>query len=393
MRCLKRKRPRCISHLLVAIVCALALTTVACLVAETSPREITNFVSTNVLTDGEVETRIYYKGLSAKETRVASGSNYGLTFRQLTRNSHFIQMIYDEDHQLIDCEFGHDQNQTKTFLSSFKRDLSNLITTSNITMESLDGKQLPQEFHWMNYTHLREDCRKRHKEIRASMKKEKEFLDSQRFGNKSKRSILLMPGTNWCGDRNRARTYTDIGNFVKTDRCCRRHDFCKIDIPGLTTKYDYFNFRLFTLSHCRCDARSKRNVDDIFRVPGTKWCGKGYSADKYTRLGGFSRTDRCCRKHDLRCPFWINGFETKYGLFNWRINTLMHCNCDERFRACLKRVGSSDANLVGKLFFNIVQTKCFVLKPKKNCVKYSWWGKCEKFKMVKQAILRDNLPY
>ncbi|XP_056642280.1 uncharacterized protein LOC130898048 [Diorhabda carinulata] len=318
MRCLKRKRPRCISHLLVAIVCALALTTVACLVAETSPREITNFVSTNVLTDGEVETRIYYKGLSAKETRVASGSNYGLTFRQLTRNSHFIQMIYDEDHQLIDCEFGHDQNQTKTFLSSFKRDLSNLITTSNITMESLDGKQLPQEFHWMNYTHLREDCRKRHKEIRASMKKEKEFLDSQ---------------------------------------------------------------------------RSKRNVDDIFRVPGTKWCGKGYSADKYTRLGGFSRTDRCCRKHDLRCPFWINGFETKYGLFNWRINTLMHCNCDERFRACLKRVGSSDANLVGKLFFNIVQTKCFVLKPKKNCVKYSWWGKCEKFKMVKQAILRDNLPY
>ncbi|XP_072385797.1 uncharacterized protein [Diabrotica undecimpunctata] len=318
MRCVKKGRPRCIGHLLVAIVCGLTLTGVTCSVDETSSQEITDFVSTNVLPDGEVETRVYYKGLSAKETRVARGSKFGLKFRQLTRTNHFIQLIYDDDDQLIDCEFGHDQNQTKTFLSSFKRDLSNLITTSNLTVESLDGKELPPAFLWMNYTHLRDECKYRHRELRQNIKKQRVFLDNQ---------------------------------------------------------------------------RSKRNVDDIFRVPGTKWCGKGYSADKYTRLGGFSRTDRCCRKHDLRCPFWINGFETKYGLFNWRLNTLMHCNCDERFRACLKRVRTSDANLVGKLFFNVVQTKCFVLKPKKNCVKYSWWGKCEKIKIVKQAILRDNLSY
>lgn len=76
--------------------------------------------------------------------------------------------------------------------------------------------------------------------------------------------------------------------------------------------------------------RSKRQALDVFRIPGTKWCGKGSSADKYTRLGGFSKTDRCCRKHDLGCPFWIGGFEEKYGLFNWRMNTLMHCNCDRR---------------------------------------------------------------
>nr|CAH7722926.1 unnamed protein product [Callosobruchus chinensis] len=62
-------------------------------------------------------------------------------------------------------------------------------------------------------------------------------------------------------------------------------------------------------------------------------------------------------------------------------------------KACLKRVGSSDANLVGKLFFNFVQTKCFVLKPKKKCVRTSWWGTCEKHKVVKQAILRDNSAY
>ncbi|XP_030755324.1 phospholipase A2 isozymes PA3A/PA3B/PA5-like [Sitophilus oryzae] len=195
-----------------------------------------------------------------------------------------------------------------------------LTATSNVTIESLDNKTLPAEYRWMNYTLLRQECHKKHTELKKMLKGQEDTFSNVTY-------------------------------------------------------------------------RSKRDITDIFRVPGTKWCGKGYSADKYTRLGGFSRTDRCCRKHDLFCHFWIGGFQTKYGLFNWRLNTLMHCNCDERFRACLKMVGTSDANLVGKLFFNVVQTKCFVLKPKKKCVRTSWWGSCEKHKMIKQAILKNNRPY
>lgn len=72
---------------------------------------------------------------------------------------------------------------------------------------------------------------------------------------------------------------------------------------------------------------------ELLRVPGTKWCGKGFSATRYSQLGGYTRTDRCCRVHDLRCPFWIGAMEKKYGLYNWRVNTLMHCRCDERFVA------------------------------------------------------------
>jgi hypothetical protein len=64
-----------------------------------------------------------------------------------------------------------------------------------------------------------------------------------------------------------------------------------------------------------------------------------------------------------------------------------------RFRTCLKMADTGAANLVGKLFFNIVQTKCFVLKPEKLCVKRSWWGKCLKQAYKKQAYLRDNVPY
>ncbi|KAG8326056.1 hypothetical protein J6590_051392 [Homalodisca vitripennis] len=54
---------------------------------------------------------------------------------------------------------------------------------------------------------------------------------------------------------------------------------------------------------------------------------------------------------------------------------------------------TGSANLVGKLFFNVVQTKCFVLKPEKICVQRSWWGKCKKMHYRKQAHIRDNMPY
>ncbi|GLH10833.1 Uncharacterized protein GBIM_15728 [Gryllus bimaculatus] len=58
-----------------------------------------------------------------------------------------------------------------------------------------------------------------------------------------------------------------------------------------------------------------------------------------------------------------------------------------------KMTNTAAANLVGKLFFNVVQTKCFVLKPRKVCLRMSWWGKCEKYGVRKQAHLRNNVPY
>lgn len=32
-------------------------------------------------------------------------------------------------------------------------------------------------------------------------------------------------------------------------------------------------------------------------VPGTKWCGPGYTADEYEDLGSYTDEDRCCRAH------------------------------------------------------------------------------------------------
>ncbi|CAL1538896.1 unnamed protein product, partial [Lymnaea stagnalis] len=41
-------------------------------------------------------------------------------------------------------------------------------------------------------------------------------------------------------------------------KCCRRHDLCPLVIPRLAWKYGTFNFRLHTISHCRCDRKFRK---------------------------------------------------------------------------------------------------------------------------------------
>ncbi|KAF5308042.1 hypothetical protein FQR65_LT06417 [Abscondita terminalis] len=355
----------------------------------------TDYVATNVLPDGEVEVRIHYRGQSGKETSVSSKSKTKITFRQLTDGKNFIQLIYDDRDNILDCEYLHQKDEVEVFLVKLNEDIKR--STSNVTIETLDNRRLPENIRkWFNYSHLRNLCKKSHRRIKKALQESQIKHGSMHKRSRQTRAIrdyLIAPGTLWCGYQDRANSYTELGAMSLTDRCCRKHDHCKMNIHGFTRKYNYYNAKPFTMSHCFCDNRRKRDIMDLLQIPGTKWCGKGYSAEKYTHLGGFSKTDKCCRKHDTGCPFWIGGFERKYGLFNWRVNTLMHCSCDDRFRACLKMADTSDANLVGKLFFNIVQTKCFVLKPRKYCAKRAWWGKCTKTKYVKHAVIRDNLSY
>ncbi|XP_051156115.1 uncharacterized protein LOC127278428 [Leptopilina boulardi] len=144
----------------------------------------------------------------------------------------------------------------------------------------------------------------------------------------------------------------------------------------------------------KSEENHNRSRRDLFLIPGTKWCGKGYSATKYTSLGGFGTADSCCRKHDTSCPFWIPAFESRYGLYNWGVSTMMHCACDERFRTCLKMAQSSSANMVGKIFFNVIRLKCFILKKRKKkiCKKWATKSKCLEYEKYK-AVLKKNLYY
>jgi len=75
---------------------------------------------------------------------------------------------------------------------------------------------------------------------------------------KRAKRTLIIPGTNWCGVGNVSRDNSEVGEIASADKCCREHDHCPYVIEGMTTKYNMYNFRFHTISHCECD--------DIFRT-------------------------------------------------------------------------------------------------------------------------------
>ncbi|ELT91706.1 hypothetical protein CAPTEDRAFT_90748 [Capitella teleta] len=123
--------------------------------------------------------------------------------------------------------------------------------------------------------------------------------------------------------------------------------------------------------------------------PGTNWCGAGHRAEE---LGEHALADACCKEHD-HCPNHIGAFRRKYHLFNWNFYTMSHCDCDDKFFDCLKAAGTSTANIIGRVYFNYLNTDCFVLYLKKSCIDRSFWGKCTKYGHSLHALERDPRHY
>uniref|UniRef100_T1KPN2 Phospholipase A2 n=2 Tax=Tetranychus urticae TaxID=32264 RepID=T1KPN2_TETUR len=101
-------------------------------------------------------------------------------------------------------------------------------------------------------------------------------------------------------------------------------------------------------------------------MPGTKWCGLGDQAKHYNDLGEYADVDRCCRDHD-HCPTRMRSMRVAYGLMNFSLYTISHCRCDEAFYKCLKKTKSSLSDLIGNIYFNVMQTACIdTAKPCKS---------------------------
>ncbi|KAI8127995.1 Phospholipase A2 isozymes PA3A/PA3B/PA5 [Lucilia cuprina] len=92
-------------------------------------------------------------------------------------------------------------------------------------------------------------------------------------------------------------------------------------------------------------------------IPGTKWCGTGDIAETYSDLGTETNMDRCCRQHDL-CPVKIRAYQNKYDLSNDSLYTKSHCICDDMLFSCLKQTNTSASQLMGSIYFNLVQVPC-----------------------------------
>lgn len=68
-------------------------------------------------------------------------------------------------------------------------------------------------------------------------------------------SVLIFPGTKWCGKGDLAQCFDDLGDDQELDMCCRDHDCCPYVIPPFSTGFNLFNYRFHSLLHCDCDQR------------------------------------------------------------------------------------------------------------------------------------------
>nr|ATU82776.1 secreted PLA2 protein [Pristhesancus plagipennis] len=328
------------------------------------------FARTRVLSvtlpDGELFTYFQRGSLSAKQTSIKDLPEDVLMIRQVTDGKELIQAIYSEG-TLVDCDLRSRQSEAEQLEIEINHIMSTMNNsnnnnndkdntsnrysiewssgTSNITRQSSvmnSSWQVPrEELTWFNISKLKRECLSSQERTISSLVK-----------SRSRRSLLTIKPSRH-GRKNKGKKR-------------RRHD--------------------------RLAKGKKQGLKQKLIPPGTNWCGPSNRALKFGDLGGFWKADKCCRKHDT-CGMYILPFSNKYSKVNTSPFTLSHCSCDHRFRNCLKMANTGASNLVGKLFFNYVQTKCFVLKPEKICTKRSWWGKCQKHEYKKLAHIRNNLSY
>ncbi|KAM6903017.1 group 3 secretory phospholipase A2 [Xenentodon cancila] len=129
-----------------------------------------------------------------------------------------------------------------------------------------------------------------------------------------------------------------------------------------------------------------------FIVPGTLWCGSGNKAPSYQDLGLFSDTDSCCREHD-QCKHTILSFHSQFGVFNSNIFTMSHCDCDNRFRSCLREANDRISGVVGYTFFNLLKMHCFTFSHQLQCAQRNWFGMCKETQMALYADVHPPTVY
>ncbi|XP_073964058.1 uncharacterized protein isoform X3 [Choristoneura fumiferana] len=305
-------------------------------------KKIVNFLMTDYLVDGEVENRVHYDGITAKETYVGTDGS-GLKLRQLTDGRHLVQIIYSPNGAIQDCEYITQTKSARNFLKTLRKELKLALDEQSFKLQRNENTNIDEEKFYRHYSNV---------------------------------TFRIL--------KSDERLPLDIASWLDFDKlkmeCLERHEELRFMMEN-KNKVGASSL-----------ARSRRSLRENFIVPGTKWCGAGQLAEKYNELGQDRKEDRCCRAHD-NCRVNIGAFKRRFGYFNFRPFTISHCRCDRRFRACLKLADTSVSNMVGKLFFNVVQTRCFVLKPVKSCTRRSWWGRCLQREYTKHAYLRDNLPY
>ncbi|KAH9368044.1 hypothetical protein HPB48_019873 [Haemaphysalis longicornis] len=61
------------------------------------------------------------------------------------------------------------------------------------------------------------------------------------------KSLVIYPGTKWCGAGDVAKDYDDLGKARGTDMCCRDHDHSNDSIPAFGKEHGLRNPMIFSM--------------------------------------------------------------------------------------------------------------------------------------------------
>lgn len=105
---------------------------------------------------------------------VCFSHHHGVKFRQVSNGKQLLQLIYDENDDLKDCDIVHEPHEVLTFLNAFQKDVHNLVTTSNLTIHRLDSRPLPRGIKtWFRYAKLRKLCKKKQLSVKNKIRERK----------------------------------------------------------------------------------------------------------------------------------------------------------------------------------------------------------------------------
>jgi len=151
-------------------VCTLMLVVVNADVDASSPdlKTLPNFYAHDVLDDGETQRTFHLDGVAAKETSAIvnfNGTKEGAILRQVTKGHHLIQLIYDADDVLTDCELVSDRSTVRYFVKDLVKDYRQSRNIRPIERAA----ELPSNIGALvDYRALKSQCRKLHSGIRRS---------------------------------------------------------------------------------------------------------------------------------------------------------------------------------------------------------------------------------
>lgn len=66
-------------------------------------------------------------------------------------------------------------------------------------------------------------------------------------------SLLIFPGTKWCGKGNISSPQEELGRFQGTDKCCREHDHAVDFIEPQSAKHGIGNTHVWPITNCDDD--------------------------------------------------------------------------------------------------------------------------------------------